>query len=408
MRILHTSDWHLGKTLEGFSRLEEQEKFLQELIGVIKDKEIDLLLIAGDVYDTSNPPAAAEKLFYRTLREITESGKTGVIAISGNHDNPERLVAASPIAEDLGIILLGTPRECADLGKHGCMQVVDSGEGYVEIELNGERAVIITLPYPSEKRLNEIFTDEFDETERQKSYSERVGELFAKLSEKYRDDTINIAVSHLFVAGGAESDSERPIQLGGSYAIEVDKLPKKAQYIALGHLHKPQLIKCENTNIRYSGSPLQYSKSEIGYSKCAYIVDVKAGENPVIEEIMFKNYKPIEVWKCGSIDEAIERCSQDGKRDIWVYLEIVTDRVITQSEMKEMKDLRPNILEIKPCIEGGLDEAAYAEDLSEKTMKELFIEFYKSRNMAEPSDEIIDLFLKITQEEGEGDETQEA
>ena len=95
MRILHTSDWHLGKTLEQYSRLEEQEEFLKEFIEIVKDNDIDLVLIAGDIYDNGNPPAKAEKMFYSTISEITSSGKTAVLVIAGNHDNPERLVAAS-------------------------------------------------------------------------------------------------------------------------------------------------------------------------------------------------------------------------------------------------------------------------------------------------------------------------
>jgi exonuclease SbcD len=208
MRILHTSDWHLGKTLEGFSRLEEQEKFTEEIVHIVREKQIDLVLMAGDVYDTSNPPAAAETLFYKTLQEITEDNKTGVIVISGNHDNPDRLTASSPIAAERGIILLGTPKSCVEKGKYGCMEVVDSGAGFMEIELNGERSVIITIPYPSEKRLNEIFTEELKEGEKQKSYSERIGQLFNELSLKYREDTINIAVSHVYISGGEVSDSD--------------------------------------------------------------------------------------------------------------------------------------------------------------------------------------------------------
>lgn len=408
MRILHTSDWHLGKTLEGFSRLDEQEKFIDEFIGIVRDNNIDLVIIAGDIYDTGNPPARAENLFYRALREITGDGRTGVIVVSGNHDSPERLIAATPLTMDMGIILFGTPKTCVVKGKYGCMDVLDSGEGFVEIRINGEKAVVIALPYPSEKRLNEIFIDEFSDEGVQKSYSEKVSELFGRLSEKYRDDTINIAVSHLFITGGATCDSERPIEVGGSYAISADCLPQRAQYIALGHLHRPQPINYKELNIRYSGSPLQYSKSEVGYSKCAYIVDVKAGGTAKIDEVMFKNYKPIEVWSCKSVEEAIKKCETDGKRNIWVYIEIDTDRVIEQSEMKEMRDLCPNIIEIKPNFKGQEFEQTQVEDISDKSMKELFIEFYRSKNQVEPSEELTDLFLKITEEGGDKDETQEA
>lgn len=101
-----------------------------------------------------------------------------VLVIAGNHDNPERLSAASPLAYDQGVILLGIPKSIVPTGDFGKFKILDSGEGFFEIEIKGEKAVIIALPYPSEKRLNEIFTAELDEEKRQKSYSERVGEIF--------------------------------------------------------------------------------------------------------------------------------------------------------------------------------------------------------------------------------------
>ncbi|MGB9809167.1 MAG: metallophosphoesterase family protein, partial [Caldanaerobacter sp.] len=241
MRILHTSDWHLGKTLENFSRFEEQEKFLDDFVRMAEEYDVDMVIIAGDIYDSSNPPAKAEMLFYNTLKRLA-NGERVIIAIAGNHDNPDRLSAASPLAYEQGVILLGSIKIVVPTGDFGSFKVLNSGEGFFEVEIKGERAVVIALPYPSEKRLNEIFSESIEEEERQKSYSERVGELFKELSKNYREDTINIAVSHIYVAGGEEAGSERPIQLGGSFTMELKHLPEKAQYIALGHLHKPQRI----------------------------------------------------------------------------------------------------------------------------------------------------------------------
>jgi len=408
MRILHTSDWHLGKNLEGFSRLDEQAEFLEEFIEIVKQRDVDLIIIAGDIYDTGNPPARAEKLFYSALKSISEGGKRAVLVIAGNHDNPERLMAASPLAYEHGVILLGTPKSAAEVGEYGGFKIIESGEGFVEIEVKGKRAVILTLPYPSEKRLNEILTEETDEIERKKSYSDRVNSIFQKLSEKYREDTINLAVSHIFISGGEESkDSERPIQLGGGLAVDEICLPDKAQYIALGHLHRPQRIS-RRLNAYYAGSPIQYSKSEINYSKCSYLVEVEAGEDPSIEEILFKNYKPIEVFKCSSIEDALERCQENKDRKIWAYFEIDTDRVLNQSEIKRMKELIPDIVEIIPKMKGVDDLDSEERDIREKSMTVLFREFYKSSRSAEISMELMDLFMDITKEEGEDDETQEA
>lgn len=109
MRILHTADWHLGKTLEGRSRLEEQAEFLDELNQIVKDEHIDVVVMAGDAFDTVNPPARAEQLFYESLSALSDKGKRQVVVISGNHDNPDRLSAASPLTNEQGIHLIGYP-----------------------------------------------------------------------------------------------------------------------------------------------------------------------------------------------------------------------------------------------------------------------------------------------------------
>lgn len=403
MRILHTGDWHLGKNLEGASRIEEQKKFIEDFIHIVDENHIDMVIISGDIYDNSNPPAVAERLFYRALKEICNNGERLVLIISGNHDNPDRLSAASPLAYEQGVILLGKPKSCAEIGECGHHKILDSGEGYVEVEIKGEKAVIITLPYPSEKRLNEVLSEGIEEEERQRSYSDRIGELFNKLSEKYREDTINLVASHLFVLGGEESDSERQIQLGGSLAVSASVFPEEAQYIALGHLHRPQEIKAKATCV-YAGSPLQYSKSEIGYTKCCYIVDVKAGEEAKISKVSFKNYKPIEIWKCDSIEDAMEKCEENKDREVWVYLEIKTDKYITPEDIKAMKEIKKDILEIRPIIVGEDEEEESFLSVREKSMGELFKEFYLKQRMVEPSEEIMDLFLNIVEKEEEEDE----
>lgn len=400
MKFIHTSDWHLGKMLEGYSRLDEQEKFIDEFVDMVNRENPDMIIISGDIYDNSNPPARAEGLFYKALREISCNGKRVVLVISGNHDNPDRLEAAYPIAHQQGIILLGTPRSVVSIGKCGESDIINADEGYFEIEINGEKAIILAMPYPSEKRLNEIISDKLSEEERQKDYSEKIGDIFLKLSEKFREDTINLVVSHLFVLGGESSDSERPIQLGGSLTVDANKLPKKAQYIALGHLHKPQKVKGTDGRIRYSGAPIQYSKSERNNANCAYIVEVSKGKKAEIEEVYFKNYKPIEVWKCHGVEEAIDKCKENSDRDVWAYIEIYTDRVILQEKIKEMKSYKNDIVQILPKIQGEEDDEVY-ENLTEKSMEEVFKEFYKYERKVEPDKDILDLFLNIVNEHEE-------
>lgn len=405
MRILHTGDWHLGKNLEGQSRMDEQELFLNDFINIVEENDIDLVIIAGDVYDSSNPPARAEKMFYNTLKKLSKNGERLTLIIAGNHDNPERLVAAGPLAMEHGIIMVGTPKTVVSCGEYGNHKVVSSKEGVVEVEINGEKAVILTVPYPSEKRLNEVLYGEMDDDEdRLKTYGERIKTLFDNLKQNYREDTINLAVSHLFAMGSEEGGSERSIQLGGSYIINGSYLPKEAQYIALGHVHKPQIVPGTNKRARYSGSPLHYNKKEININKKCFIIDVKPKEECKISEVEFKVYKPIEIWKCESIEDAIEKCEINKDRECWVYLEIKCDRYIREDEIKKMKDIKKDILEISPKIIDSYDDEI-AVSIQDKSFDEIFKDFYKKERNVEADEEVVELFLKLISEEGEGNET---
>ena len=405
MRILHTGDWHLGKNLEGQSRMDEQEAFLNDFIDIVEENNIDLVIIAGDVYDSSNPPARAEKMFYDTLKKLSKNGERLTLVIAGNHDNPERLVAAGPLAMEHGIIMVGTPKTVVQPGQYGKHRVVNSGEGFVEIEINGEKSVILTVPYPSEKRLNEVLYGEMDDDEeRLKSYGERIKQLFDSLKVNYRKDTINIAVSHIYTMGSEESGSERAIQLGGSYIVDGYCLPKEAQYVALGHVHKPQVVPGTNKKARYSGSPIQYNKKERNTIKKCFIVDLSSGKEAIINEVELKIYKPIELWACNSIDEAIEKCEENKERECWVYLEIKTDRYIREDEIKRMKDLKKDILEILPKLNSDVEEES-AISIQEKSFEEIFREFYKKEREVEADNEVVDLLLRLLNEEGDDSET---
>lgn len=404
MRILHTADWHLGKSLEKRSRIDEQRKFLDDFIEVAKENNIDLVIIAGDIYDSSNPPAIAEKMFYDTLKKISDNGKRLILIIAGNHDNPERLVASAPLAREHGIIMVGTLKTIIDTGNYGRHKIINSGEGFIEIEINGEKAIILTVPYLSEKRLNEVLYKDMDsDEERIKSYSDRVFSLFDSLKDNYREDTINLLVSHLYAMGSEEGGSERSIQLGGSYIVNCDCFPKEAQYIALGHVHKPQLVPGTNKKARYSGSPIHYNKKEVSYNKKCFVIDVKANEEANVKEVYFKVYKPIEIWKCENFDDALLKCEENKDRECWVYLEIKVDRYMREDEIKKLKELKKDILEITPIIENIHRDDESAISLSEKSFEELFIDFYKKERMGEPDKEIIDLFLNLVYEEENGE-----
>lgn len=400
MRLIHTADWHLGKHLEGQSRLEEQESFLKSFVNIVKEKEADLVVIAGDIYDGPNPPAKAETLFYNTLKSISEEGKRLILVIAGNHDNPERLVAAAPLAMEHGILMIGTPKTILPTGNYGTHRVTESGEGYLKLEINGEKAVILTIPFPSEKRLEEVLYGQMsEEEERLETYQERLKQLFDTLAAQFETEAVNLIVSHLFVMNSVEEGSERSIQLGGSYIVDPGIFPKEADYVALGHIHRPQAVP-KNPHIRYCGSPIAYRKGEERYQKQVLCVDLKAGEPPIIEPVLLEQEKPIEVWKCRSIAEAMELCEENSQKNCWVYLEIQTDRAILEDEIKQMKQAKKDILEIHPVLKKEEEEMDILS-WKDRPFREVFAEFYRHEKGVDITEESMEMLLGLLGEEGE-------
>ena len=396
MRIIHTGDWHLGKNLEGMSRLEEQAEFLEDFIRIVEDNRADLVIIAGDVYDSFTPSAKAEILFYNTLKRLSKDGERLILVIAGNHDSPDRLVAAWPLAQPHGIIMLGTPKSTVPIGTYGRHEVIKSEPGIVEVMIGEEKAVIAAIAFPSEKRLNEVLylgTDE--DEEKLESYEARMIQLFTELEKNYRDDTINLLVSHIFVMGSEESGSERRIQLGGSYLINSSIFPKKAQYIALGHVHKPQIVPGTGGKARYSGSPIHYNKTEINFTISVELVDVVAGQEAVIERITLPVYKPIEVWKCENYSEALAKCEEKKSKSSWVYLEIKTDEYIREDQIKELKLLKKDILSIRPITSEDIKREEMINDHRTQSFEELFQAFYIKQNKVEPSEETKETIYKL-------------
>lgn len=399
MRILHTSDWHLGKSIEGASRIEEQQAFLDDFVAIANRVDADMILIAGDIYDSFNPSSKAESLFYDTLKKLSDGGRRMIVVVSGNHDAPERLVAAGPLAMEHGIVMFGTPKTVVPAGTYGNNFVRVSGQGFVEVEVNGQRAVLVAVPYPSEKRLNEVlYRDEDTDCERMESYGQRLKTLFDSLSSNFREDTVNIAVSHLFAMGSVEAGSERSIQLGGSYIVEAGCFPETAQYIALGHVHKPQIVPGTKGRARYSGSPIHYSRKEIAFEKCVLLVELTPGSVAAVEEIKLPVYKPIEVWHCKNFDEALHRAEKDTK-DAWVYIEIETDSFIGEQQIKRLRGLKSGILEIVPIFKAQLRQEQEWNKTEERSLVHLFSEFYSKERGVNPSQELVEMLLEIAEKE---------
>lgn len=399
MRILHTSDWHLGRMLENKTRYAEQKHFIDEIGEIAEREKAEIILISGDVYDTSNPSAAAEEMFYNSAVKLAGEGERVVIATAGNHDSPDRLMAAAEILRPYGVFIIGRPGDKIPETVFGNYTVYTDENGAVVVDTGTERVVTAALPYVSDKRIGEIIGEAGDDEENAVSYSDKVSELLAKLSEGFSKDTINLVSAHLYTVGGEESGSERSIQLGGSYSVRAEAFPAKAQYIALGHLHRPQTVPGLDKRAFYSGSPLAYSKNEAAYAKAVNMVNVKAGERAQVEKIPLSCIKPIEILKCDSIEEAIEKCRAESGRESYVYLEIKSDRTLSMEEIRAIKALKADIMDIRLILDGA--ETVLTEEREELSLKDSFIDFYKKSRLAEPDDELVELFMSVM---GEGEE----
>ena len=398
MKLIHTADWHLGKNIEGYTRLEEQRQFLKDFIKICEDEQADMIIIAGDIYDNYNPSAMAEQLFYDTLKQLSRNGSCMTVVISGNHDNPDRLTASGPLARDHGIVMAGTPNSIITPGIYGQHEITESAPGYFHAIINNEEVDMLLVPFPSEKRLNEVYLNETDdETQKAASYGEKMSALFSSLKEQLHKDSIHLIASHLFVMDSIEDGSERSIQLGGSYMVGGDIFPETADYIALGHVHKPQKVPgCPNA--RYSGSPLPFNIKETSFHKQVISVELCAGSPCVIHELPLPVYKPIEIWHCENIEEAIEKCEENKERDCWVYLEIKTDHYIHEEDIKKMKTLKTDILSITPVLPENDSDDFSASDIREQPFDELVKNFYRKRFQVDIGEETLALLMQIMEE----------
>lgn len=384
MKILHTSDWHLGKKLEGYSRIEEQEKFLEELKEICDREEIDILLIAGDIYDSSNPPVEAEKLYFQAIKDLSNKGERLIIVIAGNHDNPEKLLASTPFSNEYGIITFGKPLEMKKLGKYGKWEVVESFEGGVLVKKDKNELFINALPYPSEKELNELLSDN------SKEYSQRIGEILNQTQKHKKEDIKSVIISHLFTLGATKDGSERDIDLGGSVFFDLNFAPR-ADYIALGHIHKPMSF--NNYNAYYCGSPIEYRVSESSFDKRVLIKNLDTEE---IKDVYLTNHKAIKSYTAKSIEEAIEISDKLFNKNEWIYLYIESDRPLKNNETREIKKNK-NIVEIIPKI-NWMNDSEMALDSRELPINDLFKNYYKSKNNVLPSDELLKSFLSVIEE----------
>lgn len=380
MKILHTSDWHIGKKLMNRDRLDEQAAVLGEIADVCEREGVELVLVAGDVYDTFLPPAEAEELFFRTVKRLAGKDRA-VFLISGNHDDPVRLAACAPIAEEAGVYVAGGHTPPLPVGGSRPVRVAAAGDGYAVFEnKKGERVYVNALPYPNEARLREEKSDE--------PFRDKIFRWIARGQNGYQGNMPCILLSHLFVAGGSVSEGERDIDLGGARAVDLDALPD-CDYIALGHLHKKQHF--TKKNVWYSGSILQYSFDEAGTQKRVVLLETKGDKLSSVTEIPLTQGKPLVRLSAESVEEGIGLL--EGHADYHVELTLSLDAPLTSEETRALlshKCLKSLIPSVR--TETGAVFSARRRELSDG---QLFDEYYRSVYGKAADGELKTLFLQI-------------
>lgn len=355
MKILHTSDWHLGRTLHGYSLIEDQAYMLEQLIHYMIEEKIELLIIAGDVYDKSLPNEEAVALFNHFISEVIGRLEIPTVIIAGNHDSNTRIHFGSELFATKGLYIIG---ECE--------------QGYQRITIEGSEIVdLYLIPYMEPAQVREIAGDETI-----KRHDDAMRYLTGEI-EKEKRDVPTLLVVHAFVAGGNLSDSERRLCAVGTAEMVGADCFKPFTYTALGHLHKPQAVGAQT--IRYSGSLLKYSISEANQPKCFIKLDIVGGKLRGLEEVSLTPKRDLKVVK-GPIEAIVKVGAElkEEERQDYIYAKI--EGKPTEDVVGLLKQLYPYTLGAefitgKSTTKDKETKQSEFEAKKKKSLSELFIDF---------------------------------
>ena len=357
MKILHTSDLHIGKRVKEFSMLDEQRFILNQILTTAETEQPDAIILAGDIYDKSVPSAEAVSLFDDFLVSLARLGKS-IFIISGNHDSPERISFASRIMQASKIYLSpvydGTIRPV----------ILPDGESEVAFYLLPFIKPSVVLHYA-------------DEGTDIKTYNDAMRYVVSKMDiDKSRR---NILIAHQYVTGAERSESEDMV-IGGLDNVDASVFAP-FDYVALGHLHRPQY--CGRETIRYSGSPLKYSFSEVFDKKSVTIIEINAGQAPVVTEHALT---PLHEWYAlrGTYDELTARDYYDGKGYQDAYVSItLTDEDDIPDGMRKLRTIYHRLMELSydnKRTRAGMTNIGKPMNVNELNPIELFGELFEKQN----------------------------
>ncbi|MBV1874079.1 MAG: exonuclease SbcCD subunit D [Gammaproteobacteria bacterium] len=362
MKFIHTSDWHIGRQFHNVSLLDDQQHVLSQIINAVRSESVDALVIAGDIYDRSVPPASAVKLLDEVLNTVCNELGVPVLLIPGNHDSAQRLGFAARQLKQTGLYIFDDLANVAEA-------VRIKGASGISVNFYG-------IPYNDPEQVRHQFDRPVN------NHNEAQGFLLDKIKQSYEAEGINVLISHCFVDGAEESESERPLSIGGAERVAYEPL-MDFNYVALGHLHGPQYR--GDRKIRYSGSILKYSFSEQFQKKAITLVEFNPEGEPTLKSLDLKPLRDMRQIE-GSMAEIIETAAADPHADDYIMVRL-TDQHAILDAMGKLRAVYPNVLHLeKPGIMSvGLRKSMDFEKLKRSEL-DMFRDFYSQVSINQLSD----------------------
>ncbi|HEU5334249.1 MAG TPA: exonuclease SbcCD subunit D [Actinocrinis sp.] len=369
MKFLHTADWHVGKTLKGRDRLDEQRAVLAEIAGIAEANEVDAVLVAGDVYDLSAPSAPAQQLVVQALLRMRRAG-ADVIVIAGNHDHGPTFEAYRPLMGVAGITLAGTVRPA---GRGGVIRFTARSDG--------ADTQVAVLPFLSQRyavRAAEIVANTPSENVR--AYDEQVRQVIGSLTGGFGAETVNVVMSHITCVGGTFGGGERSAQSIFEYSVPASIFPISAHYVALGHLHRRQALPAP-APVHYSGAPLAVDFGEQDNTSVVCLVEAAPGIPARITDVPVTSGRRLRTVY-GTLAELEARAGEFGDDFLRVYL-----REPTRAGLRDdTAEILPNALEVRidPEFAPQADKAPRSgEARTARTPARLFAEYCATRDVSD-------------------------
>ena len=367
MKLLHTSDWHIGRALYGRKRYEEFETFLNWLAGLIEDEKIDVLLVAGDVFDNSTPSNYAQELYYRFLCRVADSPNCHVVVTAGNHDSPSFLNAPRELLQFLNIHVVG----CTSNSPEDELLVLSGPD-------HEPRLIVCSIPYLRDRDIRTAEAGESLEDKERKiiegimAHYRMVYEAAEHKRTMLKKSVPIVAMGHLFTAGGQtiDGDGVRELYIGTLLQVRTDVFPEHIDYLALGHLHIPQTVGGSDF-IRYAGSPLPIGFGEARQEKSIVLVDF-SGNAPTVTTVPVPRFQELKTlqgdWP--TIARNIEELKSGGSN---AWLEIAYEGDEIAGDLRERLDeaIEGTSIEILRVKNNRVLERAMSGMNAEETLDDL-------------------------------------